>query len=655
MPFTDPFFNPGGTSPQAPPAREDELRGGASRPTLEGYDLQRVIAESSVAIVYAALDLGLRTSVAIKEYLPQRLARRHSASLVVPMPAQSAPYERGLQVFIDEARTLARCDHPSLLRVTRLIEANGTAYRAMPCHEGERLVDVRRRRGVPPAEPMLRAWLEALLGALEAYHAVARVHGRVTPDNILLLPDDRPMLLGPGTVGDALDADRREAGFREALALERDAADDVHQLARTACFCITGHGSPERGRADDEPLRAALDRMQLGGYDPALLDALEAAASPHVARRPASIDAFREWLVLGPPALRASAAPPVAAPRRADAPPFDVTPERVGDSAAASGWHADLFDERAFSAPRFDAQHGSREADATEPLLHDTEPLVGDTQPLLHDTQPMLEDPSFEAASAGDSRTAGGSRRRGRMRTWLLPGAALLLLLGGAVAWVVTQQPVHVEGWTRDQVLPGVPDLTPRDRSAMARPENAPSTPLAPKVEATSSSERAAPPAPTPTEASPPAPASREPSLPGATAMDPSPSIATTRADPASPATVAPRKPADAAPTDAPGDRDAIAAVLPHAAGATTAPSQASTPTRAAPAHATEARGTAPHATASHATTARAPASSKASPAEACSGRTPFARYRCIETQCAQARWSAHPQCVRFRRTGDVD
>jgi len=473
MPSTYPFFTPAGSFPHAPPGREEELRGATSRPILDGYDLQRVIAESSVAVVYAGTDLALRTPVAIKEYLPQRLARRHSASLVVPMPAQAAAYERGLQVFLAEARTLARCDHPSLVRVTRLIEANGTVYRAMPRHAGQHLAEVRRRRGVPPDEPMLRAWLDALLGALEAYHAVGGAHGRVTPDNILLLPDDRPLLLGPGAVGAALGADRREPGVHAPdLGFERDAADDIHQLARVACFCITGHGSPERGRADDEPLRAALERMRLGGYDPALLDALEAAASPDVERRPRSIDAFREWLVLGPPHLRASAlaavAEAAAVANAASAIP-EASVEHVDEPSIEPGTHAYLFHEPAFAAPGFDVSVPHEAHADTEPLIVDTEVQAADTQPMHEDTRPWFGDSQPGTASMpGTMAGAPAARRRGRMRTWLLPGVVLSLVLAGAVAWVVNEQPVRVEGWTREQVSPLAPDLAPRDRSAAA-------------------------------------------------------------------------------------------------------------------------------------------------------------------------------------------
>ena len=42
-------------------------------------------------------------------------------------------------------------------------------------------------------------------------------------------------------------------------------------------------------------------------------------------------------------------------------------------------------------------------------------------------------------------------------------------------------------------------------------------------------------------------------------------------------------------------------------------------------------------------------------PREACAGRTQFALYRCMQTQCGLARWAAHPECVRLRRSDRVD
>jgi hypothetical protein len=47
------------------------------------------------------------------------------------------------------------------------------------------------------------------------------------------------------------------------------------------------------------------------------------------------------------------------------------------------------------------------------------------------------------------------------------------------------------------------------------------------------------------------------------------------------------------------------------------------------------------------------PASSD--PRSACAGRTQFALYRCMQTQCALPRWAAHPECVRLRKSDRVD
>jgi hypothetical protein len=50
-----------------------------------------------------------------------------------------------------------------------------------------------------------------------------------------------------------------------------------------------------------------------------------------------------------------------------------------------------------------------------------------------------------------------------------------------------------------------------------------------------------------------------------------------------------------------------------------------------------------------------APTASEAivSPREACTGRTQFAWYRCMQAQCEKPRLYTHPECVRFRSSGD--
>ena len=82
------------------------------------------------------------------------------------------------------------------MRVGHLWEANGTAYRVMPHYPARRLLEVRQGMNEPPDEEAVRALLDALLGALGAFHQAGGGHGKVTPSNILLLADNRFPELG---------------------------------------------------------------------------------------------------------------------------------------------------------------------------------------------------------------------------------------------------------------------------------------------------------------------------------------------------------------------------------------------------------------------------------------------------------------------------
>lgn len=83
-------------------------------------------------ITYLAWDSHLEKAVAIKEYLPGELAARveggTAAGAVVPLSAErEADYRWGLERFLQEAHTLARFEHPNIVRVLRYFEANRTA------------------------------------------------------------------------------------------------------------------------------------------------------------------------------------------------------------------------------------------------------------------------------------------------------------------------------------------------------------------------------------------------------------------------------------------------------------------------------------------------------------------------------------------------
>jgi len=256
------------------------------------FEFQSVIARGDTGFVYRAWDHALARPVAIKEYLPSGIARRESDGRVVPLgPGMVALFERGREAFVDEARALARCDHPSLVRVLHLAEADGTAYRVMPLYAGRPLQEVRRAMAGPPDEAALRALLDDLLGGLEVLHQAAGPHGSISAGQVMLLEDDRAVLLGTSA---AMRAILPSAGTAPSL------GGDLHALATIARWCIVGDAVAAAGMGVAEPLAATVDRLFFEQpavhYSPTLLRALDIVLSPDLARRPNHPAQLREWL-----------------------------------------------------------------------------------------------------------------------------------------------------------------------------------------------------------------------------------------------------------------------------------------------------------------------------------------------------------------------
>ena len=315
---------------------------------LDEFEVEEIIGEGSVAIVYAATDRALAVPVAIAEYMPARLAQRDDEAQVTPRTsAQADAFAKGLKAFINETRTLARCDHPSLVRIVRLWEANATAYRVMPRYPARRLLEVRRGMNEPPDEEAVRALLDALLGALQAFHHAGGCHGKVTPSNILLLADNRPLLLGPGAAGRAIASDRIDALMTSVepcfapieQIVEADIplhpSVDLYALAGVARYWMSGQlpapafGAPSTARPEtlaDTVQRLCLTWPRLH-YSASLLDALDSALSIYPAERPQSVAQMRARLDTAPPAAGGPvSAASTAAPVLNDAVPSSPAP-----------------------------------------------------------------------------------------------------------------------------------------------------------------------------------------------------------------------------------------------------------------------------------------------------------------------------------------
>ena len=104
------------------------------------FEIKRVLGVGGFGIVYLAHDHSLEREVALKEYMPASLAARgQGPQITVRSSSLAETYAIGLRSFVNEARLLARFDHPSLVKVYRFWEDNATAYMVMPFYRGDTL------------------------------------------------------------------------------------------------------------------------------------------------------------------------------------------------------------------------------------------------------------------------------------------------------------------------------------------------------------------------------------------------------------------------------------------------------------------------------------------------------------------------------------
>jgi serine/threonine protein kinase len=302
---------------------------------LHEYRIERVLGHGGFGITYLATDTALRKKVAIKEYLPAQFAVRTDGATVKPRTRRLADdYRWGLERFLEEARTLARFRHPSIVPVLRFFEAHGTAYIVMEHEEGRPLADLLMRPGrLPPGR--VRALLDGIMNGLERIHAAGFLHRDIKPSNIIVRSDGSPVLIDFGAARQALlrsGATLTSIVTPRYAPLEQYQADteqgpwtDIYALAAVTYHAITGDPPPEAvARVRKDPCRI-LAGSHVAGYGQTFLAAVDRGLAVHAEERPRTISDWRA--AMGPPPADAREADvaPAAARTRVMQSPLTVT------------------------------------------------------------------------------------------------------------------------------------------------------------------------------------------------------------------------------------------------------------------------------------------------------------------------------------------
>ena len=208
------------------------------------YRVVRLLGQGGMGAVYRAWDTRLNRPVALKEMIPQ-------PSLDAAMLAQL----RGQ--FRQEAQILATLVHANLVRVTDYFSWTDNEYLVMDFVEGESLADLIQREGAQPEEQVV-AWARQLLDALAYCHGQGVLHRDIKPQNIIVTPEGRAVLVDFGLVKlwDPQDPQTRTvmrgAGTPEYAPPEQydvgpghtDPRSDIYSLGATLYHALTGQIPP---------------------------------------------------------------------------------------------------------------------------------------------------------------------------------------------------------------------------------------------------------------------------------------------------------------------------------------------------------------------------------------------------------------------------
>jgi len=258
-------------------------------------------------------------------YAVEREGTRHALKLWSPSWTLSA---HARERFQREARTLARLDHPGIVRVHDAGIDARCPYLVMELVEGEPLSRLRA-----PLEPARAARIvRDLARAVEVAHQAGALHRDIKPQNVVLRGDDQPVLLDFGLVAaegeetltatGALLGTPRYMAPEQARGLPAERRTDVHALGLVLYELLYGapardEGSPSALLRSAARLGVRLPRRQ-AGVDRDLERVLSACLAWRPERRLATAGALardlERWLAGEPVEAR----PPSRAARLLD-------------------------------------------------------------------------------------------------------------------------------------------------------------------------------------------------------------------------------------------------------------------------------------------------------------------------------------------------
>lgn len=260
-------------------------------------------------ITYRAEDNVLGREIVIKECFPEDFCMRAGRKVVARTKAHGEPVRSIVQMFMREARSLARLRHPNIVGVHRAFEENNTAYMALDLIDGPDLLTVLELGTMELTPARVREMVIHLLDAIEKVHEIDLLHRDISPDNIIIEKTGTPVLIDFGAA--RADASRRTRAVTSLLmvkdgyspnefyvaGMEQTPSSDLYALAATFYHVISGE-APTNSQArmvalasqNADPCKPLAGRIE--GYEAGFLEAIDRAMQLHPCDR---MQTAAEW------------------------------------------------------------------------------------------------------------------------------------------------------------------------------------------------------------------------------------------------------------------------------------------------------------------------------------------------------------------------
>jgi serine/threonine protein kinase len=219
------------------------------------YTITRFLNAGGFGITYLARD-SLDRTVVIKECFPSSMCHRERNTVLVRSRSHADDFASIVKLFGNEARRLAKLQHPNIVGVHQVFEDNETAYMALDFIQGEDLLTY-IENGESFGAEKITSMLLKLLDAVAYLHERDILHRDISPDNILLDPAGEPILIDFGA---AREEATRQSRVLSSIHTVKDgyspqefyiagspqgASSDLYALAATFYHLITGKAPPD--------------------------------------------------------------------------------------------------------------------------------------------------------------------------------------------------------------------------------------------------------------------------------------------------------------------------------------------------------------------------------------------------------------------------